>query len=72
MLACEEFCRENKIPYLGLNVNPADNAAAKRLYERLGYHAAGEIHLDGIYEYTNGQGNRRSYEDRCVDMIKRM
>lgn len=70
--ACEEFCREHKIPYLGLDVNPADNPAAKRLYERLGYHAAGEVHLDGVYEYTDGQGNRRNYEDWCVDMIKRM
>lgn len=72
VLACEEFCRENKIPYLGLDVNPTDNAAAKRLYERLGYHAVGEIHLDGIYEYTDRQGNQGSYEDWCIDMIKRM
>ncbi len=36
-LACEKCCKENAIPYLGLDVNPADNAAAKRLYERLVY-----------------------------------
>lgn len=47
-LACEECCKENGIPYLGLDVNPTDNPAVKRLYERLGYHAVGEVHLDGV------------------------
>lgn len=71
-LACEEYCKEAAIPYLGLDVNPTDNSAAKRLYERLGYHAIGEIHLDGVYEYTDEQGNQGQYEDWCIDMIKRM
>ena len=71
-LACEEFCKEKGIPYLGLDVNPTDNSAAKRLYERLGYHAVGEVHLDGVYEYTDEQGNQGKYEDWCIDMIKRM
>ncbi|MDE7331136.1 MAG: GNAT family N-acetyltransferase [Lachnospiraceae bacterium] len=71
-LACEEFCKENKIPYLGLDVNPTDNPAAKRLYERLGYNAAGNVHLDGVYEYTDEQGKQGKYEDWCIDMIKRM
>lgn len=70
--ACEAYCREAEIPYLGLDVNPADNSAAKRLYERLGYHAVGELHLDGVYEYTDKQGNRRQYEDWCIDMIKQI
>lgn len=72
VLACEETCRENKIPYLGLDVNPTDNPAAKRLYERLGYHAVGEVHLDGVYEYTDEQGNQGKYEDWCIDMVKRV
>ena len=71
-LACEEFCKEKGIPYLGLDVNPTDNSAAKRLYERLGYHAVGEVHLDGVYEYTDEQGNQGKYEDWCIDMIKRI
>ncbi|MDE5865565.1 MAG: GNAT family N-acetyltransferase, partial [Lachnospiraceae bacterium] len=71
-LACEEYCKEMAIPYLGLDVNPTDNFAAKRLYERLGYRAVGEIHLDGVYEYTDEQGNQGKYEDWCIDMIKRM
>ena len=71
-LACEEYCKEMEIPYLGLDVNPTDNSAAKRLYERLGYRAVGEIHLDGVYEYTDEQGNQGKYEDWCIDMIKRM
>ena len=71
-LACEEFCKEKGIPYLGLDVNPTDNPAAKRLYERLGYHTVGEVHLDGVYEYTDEQGSQGKYEDWCIDMIKRM
>ena len=70
--ACEEFFKENEMPYLGLDVNPTDNPTAKRLYEKLGYHAVGEIHLDGVYEYTDEQGNQGKYEDWCIDMIKRM
>ena len=46
--------------------------AGKRLYERLGYHAVGEIHLDGVYEYTDEAGDKGQYEDWCVDMIKRI
>lgn len=72
VLACEEYCRENEISYLGLDVNPTDNFAAKRLYERLGYRAVGKVHLDGVYEYTDEQGNQGTYEDWCIDMIKRM
>lgn len=71
VLACEKCCEENAIPYLGLDVNPADNSAAKRLYERMGYRAVGEIHLDGVYEYTDETGNKGQYEDWCIDMIKR-
>lgn len=71
-LACEEYCKENEIPYLGLDVNPTDNPAAQRLYERLGYHAIGTLHLDGIYDYTDSQGNQGKYEDWCIDMIKRV
>lgn len=71
-LACEDFCRENRIPYLGLDVNPNDNSAAKRLYERLGYKAVGEAHLDGVYEYLDELGNQGKYEDWCIDMIKRI
>ena len=71
-LACEECCKENEISYLGLDVNPTDNSEAKRLYERLGYHAVGEIHLDGVYEYTDEQGKQGKYEDWCIDMIKRL
>ena len=70
--ACEECCKELAIPYLGLDVNPTDNSAAKRLYERLGYHAVGDIHLDGVYEYTDEQGKQGQYEDWCIDMIKRI
>lgn len=71
-LVCEEYCKEAAIPYLGLDVNPTDNSAAKRLYERLGYHAVGELHLDGVYEYTDEQGNQGKYEEWCIDMIKRV
>ena len=72
VLACEELCRENDIFYLGLDVNPTDNFAAKRLYESLGYYTVGEIHLDGVYEYIDEAGRQGQYEDWCIDMIKRM
>lgn len=72
VLACEECCRENGISYLGLDVNPTDNSGAKRLYERLGYCAVGDVHLDGVYEYTDDQGNQGKYEDWCIDMIKQV
>ncbi|MCM1499757.1 MAG: GNAT family N-acetyltransferase [Clostridium sp.] len=70
ILACEDVCREKGILCLGLDVNPEDNPKAKQLYERMGYHAVGEKHLDGIYEYMDGQGNMGIYEDWCIDMIK--
>ena len=59
----EKCCKEMAIPYLGFDVNPTDNSAAKRLYGRLGYCAVGEIHLDGVYEYTDEQGNQGKYGD---------
>ena len=70
ILACEEICKEKGILCLGLDVNPEDNPKAKRLYEKMGYHTVGEIHLDGVYEYTDEQGNKGKYEDWCIDMIK--
>ncbi len=72
VLECERYCKEQRIHYLGLDVNPTDNANAKRLYERLGYNEVGQIHLDGIYEYEDEQGNHGQYEDWCVDMIKKL
>ena len=72
VLACEEYCREVAIHFLGLDVNPTDNSAAKRLYERLGYREVGEIHLDGVYDFMDKYGNQGRYEDWCVDMIKRI
>lgn len=70
--ACEEACRERGVPYLGLDVNPEDNPAAKRLYEGLGYTAVGELHLDGVYRYVNKDGTPGEYEDWCIDMIKKL
>lgn len=70
--ACEEACRDRGVPYLGLDVNPEDNPAAKRLYERLGYTAVGELHLDGVYGYVNEDGTPGEYEDWCIDMIKKL
>ena len=70
--ACEEACRERGVPYLGLDVNPEDNPAAKRLYEGLGYTAVGELHLDGVYGYVNEDGTQGEYEDWCIDMIKKL
>lgn len=49
---------------LGLAVNPDDNPAARRLYERLGYrHDGGRKYLDGVYD---------AYEDWVIDLEKQL
>ena len=68
----EIICKDNKISYLGLDVNPKDNSGAMRLYERLSYVKVGELHLDGVYPSKDENGNDCEYEDWCIDMIKRL
>lgn len=68
--AAEQACRERGVPFLGLDVNPTDNGAARRLYERHGYQVVGALHLDGIYPSKDEQEKDALYEDWCVDMIK--
>lgn len=64
-------CTVRFLFYLGLDVNPTDNTAAKRLYERWGLsYGRRDTHLDGVFEYTDEQGNQSQSEDWCVDMIK--
>lgn len=49
---------------LGVAVNPDDNTAARRLYERLGYrHDGGAKYLDGVYG---------DYEDWVIDLEKQL
>ena len=56
------MAKERGCDRLGLAVNPDDNPAARRLYERLGYrHDGGEKYLDGVY---NG------FEDWVIDLEK--
>lgn len=68
----ERICKENKILYLGLDVNPKDNLSAMKLYQRLSYEKVGELHLDGIYPSKDEKGNDCEYEDWCIDMIKKI
>lgn len=68
----ERICKENKILYLGLDVNMEDNLSAMKLYERLSYEKVGELHIDGIYPSKDEDGNDCEYEDWCIDMIKRL
>ncbi len=37
------------------------------MYERLGYKAVGEVHLDGVYEYSDEQEKQGKYEDLVED-----
>jgi GNAT superfamily N-acetyltransferase len=60
----ESMAKERGCDRLGLAVNPDDNPAARRLYERLGYrHDGGEKYLDGVY---NG------FEDWVIDLEKEL
>ncbi|MFT3983281.1 MAG: GNAT family N-acetyltransferase [Lachnospiraceae bacterium] len=68
----EKICMEKNITYLGLDVNPKDNPRAKKLYESLGYVAVGDLHLDGIYHFTDNNGIIGESEDWCIDMIKKL
>ncbi|MBO5145414.1 MAG: GNAT family N-acetyltransferase [Lachnospiraceae bacterium] len=68
----ERICKENKIFFLGLDVNPKDNLSAMELYKRLSYKKVGELHLDGIYPSKDENGKDCEYEDWCIDMIKKL
>ena len=45
------------------------NAAAQRLYERLGYQAIGEPYVDE-WHYTNAQGQVVRVEETVIDLVK--
>jgi ribosomal protein S18 acetylase RimI-like enzyme len=68
--SAENVCKVKGIPFLGLDVNPKDNPRAMGLYESLDYKVVGELHLDGVYDTVDEDGNTAKYEDWCVDMIK--
>ena len=62
--AIEEMVKEKGYSMIGLAVNPDDNQAAYRLYERLGYrHDGTPRYIDGIYD---------GYEDWVIDLIKQL
>jgi len=59
---CEKRAITKGFKKIGLAVNPTENKHAKKLYEKLGYHAVGaQLYLDGVY---NG------HEDWCIDLEK--
>ncbi len=68
----EDACRALGVHWLGLDVNPTDNAPAQRLYQKLGYAVVGPLHLDGTYPTILPDGSAGVYEDWCVDMVKRL
>ncbi|HVM06892.1 MAG TPA: GNAT family N-acetyltransferase [Acidimicrobiales bacterium] len=62
VLEAERRVRERGHSRVGLSVNPEENVAARRLYERLGYHHdGGEPYLDGVYD---------GVEDWVIDLVK--
>lgn len=70
MLHAESLCRARGLNRLGLGVNPTDNPRAKELYERLGYHDAGEPPRYDVYAVTDETGQRRLYEDCWILLTK--
>jgi GNAT superfamily N-acetyltransferase len=60
----EEIAKDNGYIKISLAVNPALNARAKALYEKLGYkQIARKPYIDGVYD---------GVEDWCVDMVKNL
>lgn len=47
------------------------NPAARRLYERLGYHAVGEPYND-TWHYVNAQGVTIQVEEMVIDLVKNL
>lgn len=65
LIGCiERMARQRGHTMIGLAVNPDDNRAARRLYERLGYrHDGRPKYLDGVYG---------DYEDWVIDLEKQI
>jgi ribosomal protein S18 acetylase RimI-like enzyme len=61
---CEHLAIDRGYNTIGLAVNPTLNAAARRLYQRLGYLPTGEApYLDGVSD---------GVEDWVIDMVKKL
>ena len=66
----EQLVSTRGYSFLGLSVAAETNAAARRLYKRLGYQDAyfGEYVERGVYVDLRGQ--RRAWEETCIYLIK--
>jgi ribosomal protein S18 acetylase RimI-like enzyme len=67
--AAEQRVRARGLAFAALGVED-DNARARRLYERLGYHASGR--LPASWEYEDEEGVLRLYETTLTMLHKRL
>jgi GNAT superfamily N-acetyltransferase len=67
----EERCEEHGIGWLGLDVNPENNAVARQLYLDTGYEQIRELELT-TYDLVDDDGNPFVYEDWCIGLLKRI
>jgi RimJ/RimL family protein N-acetyltransferase len=68
--AAEEHAREWRRTHIGLAVVP-DNARARRLYERLGYHLWGPEQVIDEWTEKDADGNVTTiHRDRCDYLLK--
>lgn len=70
LAACEEYSAAQGHKRISLSV-ALDNRAARRLYERLGYHVVGPPYSD-VWYYTDAAGQSVRMEETVLDMIKEL
>ncbi|MBI3944612.1 MAG: GNAT family N-acetyltransferase [Armatimonadetes bacterium] len=70
MRASERLCREQGFTTVSIGVNPA-NAAARRLYERLGYEAIGDPY-ESEWFLIDRRGRRRRMGETVQTMMRRL
>ncbi len=68
--AMEGIVREEGFSCLYLSVNPVENAAAMRLYKRLGYTAIQSEAYKDYWEFIDSDGVTHRGEEWAVDMVK--
>ena len=68
--AAENCARENGCAQLGLSVS-IENPKARKLYERCGYVARGEVYLDE-WSYCNAREESVTLSENVIDLVKQL
>jgi len=66
----EDLCWDQGYLFMGLSVGVETNKPARRLYERLGFQDAGFGEYTERGEYLDEQGQRCTWEEVCIYLIK--